>query len=95
LMDTNAVTATKSLTITVNASPLVTTASPMPAGTIGSAYSQTLTSSGGTTPLAWSLLSGSLPPGLTLGAGAATYSFTVKVLDTNGVFATKALTITT
>jgi hypothetical protein len=77
----------------------------MPAGTIGSAYSQTLTSSGGTTPLAWSLLSGSLPPGLTLsssgvisgtvGAGAATYSFTVKVLDTNGVFATKALTITT
>ena len=103
--DTNGVTATKALTITVNAAPSVTTASLVVAtqGEIG--YAQTLTASGGTLPLTWSILSGSLPTGLnlapatgaitgTVGGSATSQTFTVKVIDTNGVSATKSLTLT-
>ncbi len=68
----------------------VTTAS-LPQGSVQSAYSQTLTASGGTAPYTWSLSSGSLPAGLTLNGatGAITgtpttpagSSFTIKVTD--------------
>ena len=66
--------ATKSLTITINAAPpplLITTTSPLPAGTENQAYSTTLAATGGTPQLAWSLASGSpaLPNGLTLSSG--------------------------
>ena len=47
-------------TITVNPAAL-------PGGFVGVAYSQTFTSSGGVSPYTYSLSSGSLPPGLTLG----------------------------
>ncbi len=44
----------------------ITTISPLQAGTVGAAYSQTLTASGGTAPCAWSIDSGTLPDGLAL-----------------------------
>jgi hypothetical protein len=71
----------------------ITTASPLPNGTVGTAYSQTLLATGGTTPYTWSLVSvagQSLPPGVTLSASgtlsgnpttAGTYNFTVQVRD--------------
>ena len=46
--------------------PLQITTSNLPTGATGTAYSQTLTATGGTPPYAWSLSSGSLPAGLTL-----------------------------
>jgi hypothetical protein len=45
-------------------SPLVSTTSALPDGHVGTAYSATLTATGGTMPYTWSLTSGSLPAGL-------------------------------
>jgi hypothetical protein len=99
--------ATMGLSITVNAAPppLVVSTSSLPAGTVGTAYSSTLTATGGTTPFSWSVSVGSLPPGLTLNgpsgaiAGAPTQSgtsnFTVQVRDSEASpqTATKALSL--
>ncbi len=69
----------------------VSTLSPMTKGRVGSAYSQTLSAIGGTTPYTWSLAAGSsLPPGLSLSAEGmisgipaqdGSYDFTVRVID--------------
>ena len=49
--------ATRQYTVTINAAPSITTASPLPNGNTGVAYSTTLASSGGTAPLNWSATS--------------------------------------
>ena len=95
--------ATKVLSITINAVLTITTAS-VPNGDIGFAYSKTLTVGGGTPSYIWSISAGTLPPGLSLGAStgiisgtpttAGAYSFTVMVADSVGGIATKAFTIT-
>ena len=94
-------TATKAFAVTVDPAALsITTVSPLPAGTAGSAYSQTLAASGGTPPYSWSVTAGTLPAGLTLSSAgvlsgtpsaAGTSNFTVQV--TGGGTATKALSI--
>ncbi len=100
----NGASSTKSFTITVNAVPNITTTT-LPAGTKTGTYSQTLGVSGGTTPLTWSLASGVLPTGLTLGSSsgvitgtissaAVSETFTVQVTDANGVSDTQSLSIT-
>ena len=74
-------------------------------GTVGVAYSQTLTATGGTSPYIWALSSGTLPSGLSLSSNgvisgtpnaAATSTVTVQVTDTStpALIATKALTVT-
>jgi hypothetical protein len=76
-------------TWTVNASataPVITTTSPLLAATVGSAYSTSLSATG-TTPIVWSVASGTLPGGLTLNSstglisgtptGAGTSTFTI------------------
>src|SRR5512134_95631 len=77
--------------------PVIGSASPLPSGTVGTAYSQTFTASGGTSPYSWSVTSGTLPAGLTLStagilSGMPTTvdntSFTVQV--TGGGTATKS-----
>jgi len=52
-------TAVKTLSMTVNAAAVltITTSSPLPAATQGSAYSQTLAATGGVPPRTWSLVS--------------------------------------
>ncbi len=71
--------------------PSISTKS-LPAATVGVAYSQSLTATGGTPPYMWSISSGSLPSGLSLGAStgvisgtptgaAGTDQFTVTVSD--------------
>src|SRR5436190_1883374 len=82
----------------------ITTASPLLSGTVGTAYSQTLAATGGTAPYAWSVISGSLPAGLTLNATsgaisgtpttAGTSNFTVQVTDSSSGKASKAFTLT-
>jgi hypothetical protein len=83
-------TATKSLSITVNPALAVTTTS-LADGMVGTAYSQTLAASGGTSPYTWSVTVGTLPAGLNLNAStgaisgtptaAGTSTFTVTATD--------------
>jgi len=87
-------TATKEFTITVNeqTQPFTITTEGLPDGIVGTEYNATLSASGGTTPYTWSLISGSLPTGLTLSnagvisgtpSAAGTYNFSVKVEDSS------------
>lgn len=80
-----------SLTINPPNSVVITTSS-LPNGTIGSAYSSSLSASGGTAPYTWSILSGSLPNGLNLismgsiqgtPTTAGTFNFTIQVADSS------------
>src|SRR5207249_4718900 len=76
----------------------------LPSGTVGTSYSQTLAATGGTPPYAWSVISGSLPAGLTLNVTsgaisgtpttAGTSNFTVQVRDSERGEASKAFTLT-
>src|SRR6266581_3648538 len=104
--DNNAVTATAALTITIAAAapPVITTAA-LPAATTGTPYSQQLTWTGGTAPLAWAVTAGALPDGLVLdpaaglisgtpSALAATSGFTVTLTDATGRASSQALFIT-
>ncbi len=89
--------------LTVNAAPVVSTTS-SPTAIAGGPYSQNLTVTGGTAPLTWSVVSGALPPGLTLDpvtgvisgtpTTAGTSNFTVRVTDANGAFDDQDLSIT-
>jgi len=90
-----AVTQKITYSITISAAGVsITTTSPLPGATFSSAYSTTLTATGGVPPYAWSLATGSaLPAGLTLSSGSpsatisgtptatGTFQFTVKVAD--------------
>ncbi len=93
----------RALSLVITGPPAITTASPMPSGTAGTAYSQTLAASGGVTPYTWSITGGALPSGLVLSSGgvlsgtpsAATLaSFTVQVTGNDGQFSTKAFSLT-
>jgi hypothetical protein len=90
-----AVTQKITYSITISAAGVsITTTSPLPGATLSSAYSTTLTATGGVPPYTWSLATGSaLPAGLTLSSGSpsatisgtptatGTFQFTVKVAD--------------
>jgi hypothetical protein len=82
------------VTITVSPPTLSITPTTMPAATLGTAYSQGLSTSGGQTPYTYqtTLVSGSLPTGLSLSSTgtisgtptqAGSFSFTVKVTDSS------------
>jgi hypothetical protein len=68
-------TATEHLSIAVATSLSVNTLE-LPGGVVGTAYSQTLTATGGTAPYTWTLASGPLPAGLTLDASTGVISGT-------------------
>src|SRR5205823_8394553 len=81
------------LTVTATSSVKITTAS-LPNGQVQVAYSATLQATGGTTPYTWSVASGSLPAGLSLGSTSGTISgtpttagqasFTIQLADSAG-----------
>jgi Putative Ig domain len=84
-------TVTGPVVITVSPVPTLTLTGSLPNATLGVAYSQTLTATGGVKPYTYSLTAGSLPPGLSLSASTGTISgtptqvgassFTVTVTD--------------
>jgi prepilin-type N-terminal cleavage/methylation domain-containing protein len=78
--------ATQQYTVTINAAPSITTASPLPNGFTGFAYSTTIAGSGGTAPYAWSATS--LPAGLTINASTGTISGTPTAAGTSTVAVT-------
>ncbi len=87
-------TASANLDIVVKAAavtpPAISTSS-LPGGQVNSAYTASLSGTGGTPAYSWTLLSGQLPPGLALNASSGaiagtpsqsgSYSFTVKLTD--------------
>lgn len=105
--DTSNATASQAFTITVASNTpklTVITTSPLPDGSVGTAYSQTLTATGGTPAYKWSVTSGALPDGLALDSGsgtisgtpgkAGTFPFSVRVTDQSTAAADQALQIT-
>jgi hypothetical protein len=79
-----------SQTFTITVAPMTVTTTSLPAAHVGVAYATVLVYHGGFGTHRWNVLSGSLPPGLTLTVGgkisgkpttAGSYSFTVQVAD--------------
>ena len=80
-------------TLSTSAGPSIDQTS-VPAATVGSAYSTTLSATGGTAPYSFALVSGALPAGIVFSSGGAfsgtpthagSFALTVRVTDSNGV----------
>lgn len=107
--DSNQQTAQAAFSIVVSkstqssGSALSVTTGSVPPGTVGTAYSTTLSATGGTSPYSWRTIAGSLPSGLSLGASTGaitgtpskqgTSSFTVAITDSNQNTAQAAFSI--
>jgi hypothetical protein len=83
-------TAQKTLSLLIVSTLTVTTPSPLPVGSAGFVYSLNLTALGGVANYAWSIVDGTLPPGINFGAGGSlagtptvtgSFNFTVRVTD--------------
>lgn len=90
--------------VTESTIPLSITTTTLLSGTVGVSYGTNLSATGGKTPYTWSVISGSLPTGLSLSTSglisgtpttAGTYNFTVKATDSSSPQQTdsKALSI--
>jgi hypothetical protein len=89
----NAPSAKQSIGLSGTGALVVVSPSTLPAGTVGAAYSQQLSASGGTSPYAYSVTAGSLPAGLSLSttglitgtptAGGNNFPFTVTAKDSS------------
>ncbi|WP_321472203.1 Ig domain-containing protein [uncultured Paludibaculum sp.] len=103
LADATGASTTQSYTLTINGGVTITTPSPLPDGSVGSSYFLTFGANGGTGPYNWSVVSGAMPPGLSLAtSGALTgvpstqgqYQFVVKILDGAGLSSSAPFTLT-
>lgn len=98
-------TKTASVQITANPLPQITATS-LFSGTTGTPYNQSISEIGGSSPLTWTITSGAVPAGLSLGAssgvisgtptGGGTWDFLIQLTDAAGVSVVQdfALTIT-
>jgi len=78
--------------------PITLSPSSLPGGALATAYSQTITASGGLAPYTFAVTAGGLPPGLSLASGTGilsgtpaaigSYSFTVTATDSSGASGT-------
>ncbi|ATN37805.1 hypothetical protein ACO34A_29015 (plasmid) [Rhizobium sp. ACO-34A] len=103
-MNASGTSAEAAVTITVTAPTLVFSpaSGALPGGTAGTAYSQTITVSGGTAPYGYTVTSGALPAGLTLSSegeisGTPTTmenaDFTITATDVHGASSSSAYTL--
>jgi len=69
--DQSTTTAQATFTIAVSPQPLSIVTNSLPGGAVGTAYSQTVQSTGGTGAIAWSVTAGALLTGLSLGSAGA------------------------
>jgi sugar lactone lactonase YvrE len=90
--DTASKTASQAYTLTVNAPTITLLPISLPSPSVGTAYSQTVTASGGTAPFSYAVTAGSLPAGMTLSSAgvlsgtptaAGTFNFTVTATDSS------------
>ena len=96
-------TGARAYSVTINAAITVNPAT-LPGGTLGTAYSQTVSATGGTGSYTFSVSAGSLPAGLSLNAAtgaitgtpttAATSNFTITATDGLGATGARAYSIT-
>jgi PKD repeat protein len=100
----SAIIATQTVTISACGAITLSPSSPLPGGTVGTAYSQTITASGGTAPYTYAVTAGSLAgSGLSLSSQgtlsgtpttANTYTFTVTATDNNGCTGSQGYSVT-
>jgi hypothetical protein len=101
--DQTGATSTRQFSLTISAGLLITSDSTLPAGTLAEAYAPlALAVIGGTQPYTWSIMSGSMAPGLSLSTTgiisgtptvAGAFSFTARVNDASGNIVTQMFTI--
>jgi hypothetical protein len=103
--DANGCQGTQAYSVVMTCPTLTITPAALAAGTVGTAYSQTLTASGGAAPYgSWTVTSGTLPDGLTLSSGGvvsgtpttsngAGSTFTVRVTDANGCQSSRTVSL--
>ncbi|GAB3346948.1 putative Ig domain-containing protein [Lysobacter tyrosinilyticus] len=101
--DSNGFTGDHAYSLTVDAPTITVSPSTLPSATAGVAYSQTFVASGGASPYSFSLVSGSLPVGMSFSSAGAlsgtplstgTFNFTVQATDANGFTGSRAYSLT-
>lgn len=102
LTDATGQTTQTDLLINVNSSSFTISPVTNPDGFVGSPYSRVLSFTGGSSPVSYSLLSGSLPPGVSFGpsgtltgtpTSAGNYQFVVRATDGSGQTAQLPFTV--
>ena len=99
--DANSLTVSQPYSGAIAALPTITTAS-LPPPVIGTYYYQTISTSGGTAPITFSVSAGALPMGMSLNfstgliyaapTSGSTYGFTIEITDANGLMASQPYT---
>jgi hypothetical protein len=96
-------TGSRTYTLTVAAPTIVVSPATLPSATQGSAYTQSLSASGGIAPYSFAVTAGSVPPGTSLTStgtltgtptAAGTYTFTVRADDQSGSSGARAYSLT-
>lgn len=101
--DNDGLSSSCSNTVSVGCGNITLSPASLPAGTVGTAYSQAITAGGGVPPVTFSISSGSLPAGLSLSSSgqisgtptaAGTSNFSVTATDANGCTGSQSYSIT-
>ena len=87
---------------TAGCNPITVNPASLPAGVVGTAYNQTISATGGTSPYTFHVTSGSLPNGISLStagaltgtpSAAGTFNFAITATDNNGCNGLRSYTI--